>query len=97
MAGKKKRKQNQPKENGAVAKWPQPTNFQAVEQQVMQSVVNNYRGLLGQMDQVLQDFKKQVMGDMTRLVAEVPGLGDRLRVSDDGYEVMEPEPTDDDA
>ena len=39
-----------------------------------------------------QSFQQQVQIDMNRLMEEVPGLKDRLRVSDDGYEVMELEP-----
>ena len=61
-----------------MAKWPQPTNFPAVEQQIMRGVVNHDRSLLGQMDGVLQDFVKQVMKDMDRLLAEVPGLKEAL-------------------
>jgi len=92
VASKNKRRNKQPKEESvAVAKWPEPVNFPAIEQQVMQSVVNNYRALLGQLDQQMQAFKSQVMVDMKRLANEV---GVTVRISDDGYEIMETEPED---
>lgn len=75
-----------------MAKLPRPLNMGAIDLQMAQVLVNNYKGLLTQMDKQLQEFKAQVVADLTRLRDEVPELKARLRISDDDYEIMEPEP-----
>ena len=81
------------KRRGAkMAKFNKPLNIGQVDIQVMQQVVNQYKGLSQTLSAQLETFQTTVRTDMIRLIAEVPGLCDRLRVSDDGYEIMELEP-----
>jgi len=89
---KKQRQKHQPKKESVVAPFLKPPSMANVDMQVMQSVVNNYKSLLQQIIDQQQSFQQQVQIDMNRLMEEVPGLKDRLRISDDGYEVMELEP-----
>ena len=91
---KNKRKSGGKKKEYRMANFPKPLSMQGVDTNIMQQVVNQYKGLAQAKDNELVTFGEQVRTDMQRLIKEVPGLEDRLRVSDDGYEVMEP---DDDA
>lgn len=75
-----------------MAKFPKPLNMAGADIQVMQSVVNNYKSMAQQLDAAMQEFKQQVHDDLKLLLKEVPELKPRLRVSDDGYEIMDPEP-----
>lgn len=75
-----------------MAKFPPPLNMPGVDVQVVQQALNAVKQLLVQRESEFESFKNQLVTDLTRLREEVPGLRDRLLLSADGYEVMEPEP-----
>ena len=74
-----------------MAKFNKPISMGQVDIQVMQGVVNQYKGLSQTLSAQLETFQATLRTDLRRLIDEVPGLAERLRVSDDGYEIMEPE------
>jgi hypothetical protein len=68
-----------------------PLNGAAIDGQVYQQAINSYKSLAAQMDTRLQESQEKFKADLRLLLAEVPGLRDRLVVTEDGYEILEPD------